>query len=145
MMARGAPHMNKIKSIRIPTGIAGLGLVTMSGFAHAGGVSVGINIGIPAPVYVAPQPYYAPPPPPVIYQSAPVYAPPPVVIGWYGNRYYDGRRYWSRDEWYRRHGGRPNYGPSYGHGGPGYGHGGGGDRGNHGDRGGNRGHNDYRK
>jgi hypothetical protein len=145
MMARGAPYMNKIKSIRILTGIAGLGLVTMSGFAHAGGVSVGINIGIPAPVYVAPQPYYAPPPPPVIYQSAPVYAPPPVVIGWYGNRYYDGRRYWSRDEWYRRHGGRPNYGPSYGHGGPGYGHGGGGDRGNHGDRGGNRGHNDYRK
>jgi hypothetical protein len=145
MMARGAPYMNKIKSIRILTGIAGLGLVTMSGFAHAGGVSVGINIGIPAPVYVAPQPYYAPPPPPVIYQPAPYYAPPPVVIGWYGNRYYDGRRYWSRDEWYRRHGGRPNYGPSYGHGGPGYGHGGGGDRGNHGDRGGNRGHNDYRK
>jgi hypothetical protein len=145
MMARGAPYMNKIKSIRILTGIAGLLLVTMSGFAHAGGVSVGINIGIPAPVYVAPQPYYAPPPPPVIYQSAPVYAPPPVVIGWYGNRYYDGRRYWSRDEWYRRHGGRPNYGPSYGHGGPGYGHGGGGDHGNHGDRGGNRGHNDYRK
>jgi hypothetical protein len=144
MMARGAPYMNKIKSIRILTGIAGLGLVTMSGFAHAGGVSVGINIGIPAPVYVAPQPYYAPPPPPVIYQPAPYYAPPPVVIGWYGNRYYDGRRYWSRDEWYRRHGGRPNYGPSYGHGGPGYGHGGG-DRGNHGDRGGNRGHNDYRK
>jgi hypothetical protein len=145
MMARGSPYMNKIKSIRILTGIAGLGLVTMSGFAYAGGVSVGINIGIPAPVYVAPQPYYAPPPPPVIYQSVPVYAPPPVVIGWYGNRYYDGRRYWSRDEWYRRHGGRPNYGPSYGHGGPGYGHGGGGDRGNHGDRGGNRGHNDYRK
>jgi hypothetical protein len=145
MMARGAPYMNKIKSSRILTGIAGLLLVTMSGFANAGGVSVGINIGIPAPVYVAPQPYYAPPPPPVIYQSAPVYAPPPVVIGWYGNRYYDGRRYWSRDEWYRRHGGRPNYGPSYGHGGPGYGHGGGGDHGNHGDRGGNRGHNDYRK
>jgi hypothetical protein len=138
MMARGAPYMNKIKSIRILAGIAGLCLVTMSGFAHAGGVSVGINIGIPAPIYVAPQPYYAPPPP-VIYQPAPVYAPPPVVIGWYGNRYYDGRRYWSRDEWYRRHGGRPNYGPSYGHGGPGYGHG---DRGNHG---GNRGRNDNRQ
>ena len=72
---------------------------------HAGGVSVGINVGIPAPVYIAPQPYYAPPPPPVIYQSAPVYVHPPIVIGWYGNRYYDGRRYWGRDDWYRRHGG----------------------------------------
>src|SRR5260370_15789476 len=115
MMARGAPYMNKIKSIRILTGIAGLLLVTMSGFAHAGGVSVGINIGIPAPVYVAPQPYYAPPPPPVIYQSAPVYAPPPVVIGWDGNRYYDGRRYCNPYDWYRRHGGPPNHWPSHYH------------------------------
>jgi hypothetical protein len=128
--------MNKIKSIRILTGIAGLCLVTMSGFAHAGGVNVGINIGIPAPVYVAPQPYYAPPPPPVIYQPAPVYVQPPVVIGWYGNRYYDGRRYWDRDEWYRRHG-RPNYyGPPRGHGGPGYG---GPPRGGNGHNGGDRG------
>src|SRR5471032_2903999 len=120
MMARGAPYMNKIKSIRILTGVAGLCLATISGLAHAQ-VLVGINIGIPAPVYVAPQPYYAPPPPPVIYQPAPVYVQPGIVIGWYGNRYYDGRRYWGRDEWYRHNGGRPNYG----HGGPGYGgHGG---------------------
>jgi hypothetical protein len=130
--------MNKIKSIRILAGIAGLCLVTMSGFAHAGGVSVGINVGIPAPVYIAPQPYYAPPPPPVIYQSAPVYVQPPIVIGWYGNRYYDGRRYWGRDEWYRRHGGHQNYygPPPRGHGGPGYG---GPPRGNNGYNGGGHG------
>jgi hypothetical protein len=62
-----------------------------------------VNIGIPAPVYVAPAPVYAPPPPPVIYQPAPVYAAPAVVIGWHGDRYWDGRRYWARDDWYRHH------------------------------------------
>ena len=46
------------------------------------GVSLGVNIGIPAPVYVAPAPYYAPPPPPVVYQPAPVYyGGPAIVIG----------------------------------------------------------------
>ncbi|CAM2159442.1 MULTISPECIES: hypothetical protein [Paraburkholderia] len=89
------------------------------------GVSVGVNIGIPAPVYVAPAPVYAPPPPPpVVYQPAPVYAAPAIVIGWHGDRYWDGRRYWGRDDWYRHHGG-------YGPGGPGRGHG---------DRGGPPGH-----
>jgi hypothetical protein len=82
-------------------------------------VDVGINLGVPAPVYVAPQPVYAPPPPPpVVYQPAPVYgapvyaAPPALVIGWHGNRYWDGRRYWDRDEWYRHGGGRWH---GYGH------------------------------
>lgn len=76
------------------------------------GVSLGVNIGIPAPVYVAPQPVYAPPPPPVVYQPAPVYAAPPaIVIGWHGDRYWDGRRYWNRNDWYRHHGG---YGRGYG-------------------------------
>ncbi|WP_395067549.1 hypothetical protein [Paraburkholderia silvatlantica] len=83
--------------------------------AAMAGVSVGVNIGIPAPVYVAPQPVYAPPPPPpVVYQPAPVYAAPPAIfIGWHGDRYWDGRRYWARDDWYRHHGG---------YGGPGRGH-----------------------
>ena len=26
-----------------------------------------------------------------------------ISIGWHGDRYYDGRRYWDRDDWYRRH------------------------------------------
>ena len=85
--------------------VGGLAIGAVSSAAMAG-VSVGVNIGIPAPVYVAPQPVYAPPPPPVVYQPAPVYAvPPAIVIGWHGDRYWDGRRYWGRDDWYRHHGG----------------------------------------
>ena len=48
------------------------------------GVSVGVNIGIPAPVYVAPA-LLAPPPPPVVYQPVPFYyGGPAIVIGWHG-------------------------------------------------------------
>ncbi|SIO40633.1 hypothetical protein SAMN05444172_1656 [Burkholderia sp. GAS332] len=51
-----------MKSARIvPLLIGVLGLAA-SGAAMAGGLSVGVNIGIPAPVYVAPAPMYAPPP-----------------------------------------------------------------------------------
>ncbi|MCK4122877.1 hypothetical protein ACI2TT_22005 [Ralstonia nicotianae] len=60
-------------------------------------VDVGVSIGVPAPVYVAPAPVYAPPPP-MIYQPAPVYAPAPVVVG--GGYYRD--PYWREREW-RRH------------------------------------------
>ncbi|CBJ36712.1 putative signal peptide virulence protein Vrg-6 [Ralstonia solanacearum CMR15] len=60
-------------------------------------VDVGVSIGVPAPVYVAPAPVYAPPPP-VIYQPAPVYAPAPVVVG--GGYYRD--PYWREREWRRR-------------------------------------------
>lgn len=91
-----------------------------SGVTNAADVHVGVNIGVPTPVYVVPQPVYAPPPPPVIYQPAPVYVRPPVVIGWYGNRYYDGRRYWDRDDWYRQHG--RGHDKHHGHG-NGHGHG----------------------
>ncbi|MBN3805722.1 hypothetical protein GXB81_22090 [Paraburkholderia sp. Ac-20336] len=70
--------------------------VSSAAFAH---VDVGVNIGIPG-VVVAP-------PPPVYVQPAPVYvAPPPAVViapGWYGDRYYDGHRYWGRDEWEHHH------------------------------------------
>lgn len=70
-------------------------------------VDVGINLGVPAPVYVAPAPvyavpppvYYAPPPPPPAY----VVGGPVVVIGWHGNRYWDGHRYWARHDWEARH------------------------------------------
>lgn len=93
------------------------GLAIGASSAAMAHVSVGVNIGIPAPVYVAPQPVYAPPPPPpVVYQPAPVYAQPAIVIGWHGDRYWDGRRYWGRDEWNHRHGG---YGRGHwDHGGP---------------------------
>lgn len=84
----------------------GLGAVILgaSGMANAG-VSFGVNVGLPVPVYVAPTPVYAPPPPPtyIAYQPAPVVAPV-VVIGWHGGQYWDGHRWWSRHDWNaRRH------------------------------------------
>jgi hypothetical protein len=94
-----------MKTLRIASLVTGMTALLVSGAAMAG-VSVGINLGVPAPVYVAPAPVYAPPPPPVVYQPAPVYVGgPAIVIGWHGDRYWDGRRYWGRDEWNRRHGG----------------------------------------
>jgi hypothetical protein len=92
-----------MKSARLVPLLIGVLALGASGAAMAG-VSVGVNIGIPAPVYVAPAPVYAPPPPPVVYQPAPVYyGGPAIVIGWHGDRYWDGRRYWGRDDWYRHH------------------------------------------
>jgi hypothetical protein len=110
--------MKSVKTILSFTGAWMAGMAIMSGTAQAAGVRLGVNIGVPGPVYVAPGPYYAPPPP-VVYAPYPYYARPPIVIGWYGNRYYDGHRYWGRDEWYRHHGGyyhgRGGYGHGYGH------------------------------
>ena len=109
--------MKNTFSSRLLAGIAGMAIVSVTSMAHAADVRLGINIGVPAPVYVVPQPYYAPPPPPVVYAPAPVYVrPPQIVIGWYGNRYWDGRRYWNRDDWYRSHPPR-GYNNRYGHGG----------------------------
>ena len=45
-------------------------------------VDVGINVGVPAPVYVAPAPVYVAPPPPAPY----VVGGPVVVLGWHGDR-----------------------------------------------------------
>jgi hypothetical protein len=96
--------------------LGGLAIGASSGVAFAG-VNLGVNIGIPAPVYVAPAPVYAPPPPPpVVYQPAPVYAAPvypvpAIVIGWHGERYWDGRRYWNRGDWNRYH----DHDHEYGH------------------------------
>ncbi|RQR25729.1 hypothetical protein DIE23_31930 [Burkholderia sp. Bp9143] len=30
-------------------------------------------------------------------------APIGIAVGWHGDRYYDGHRYWARDEWMRGH------------------------------------------
>lgn len=98
---------------KVLAGVFAIAALSGTGIARAD-VQVGVNIGIPAPVYVAPTLVYAPPPPPVVYQPVPVYAPP-VVIGWHGSRYWDGRRYWNRDDWYRHHGRGPHHGPPPGH------------------------------
>ncbi|HEV3422654.1 MAG TPA: hypothetical protein VG105_02510 [Paraburkholderia sp.] len=108
-----------MKSARLVPLLIGVLALGASGAAMAGGLNVGVNIGIPAPVYVAPAPYYAPPPPPpppVVYQPAPVYyGGPAIVIGWHGDRYWDGRRYWARDDWDRHHPGGDGY-HDHGHG-----------------------------
>jgi hypothetical protein len=70
------------------------------------GLHVGINVGVPAPVYVAPAPVVvAAPPPPVVYAPGPavVYGGPAVIIGWHNNRYWDGHHWWGRHEYYRHY------------------------------------------
>lgn len=108
--------MNKIIKKVVLAGAIAAASLGISEIASAQ-VRVGVNIGVPvAPVYVAPQPVYAPPPP--VYAPPPppvVYAPPPpvygpaIVIGWHGDRYYDGRRYWNRGDYYRHFHGGPRY------------------------------------
>jgi hypothetical protein len=75
----------------VASGIGALALIaSQAASAH---VDVGINVGIPAPLYVAPRP------PLVVYQQpAPVF-----VVGWHDNRYWDGRRWWERNEWNDHH------------------------------------------
>ena len=97
--------MNTAIKTSILAGAIAIGALGASSAAMAQG-RIGVNLGVPAPVYVAPAPVYAPPPPPVVYAPPPpVYAAAPVlVIGWHGDRYWDGHRYWNRDDYYRYHG-----------------------------------------
>jgi hypothetical protein len=102
-----------LKKSLVYAGLLGVAALGASSAAMAG-VSIGLNLGLPAPVVVAPAPgYYAPPPPVVYAPPPPVYAPvvagPVIGIGWYGDRYWDGHRYWGRREWYGRHPGYRRY------------------------------------
>jgi hypothetical protein len=90
---------------RIATLLAGAALIGLSGTAAAR-VDVGISLGIPAPVYVAPPPpvYYVPPrpvyvapPAPVYYAPAPVYYGPPTV--YYGPPRHGHWRHHHRGHW----------------------------------------------
>lgn len=101
--AKHTYHGKKIMSITprrwcAITLVAGVGIgVSATASAH---VDVGVDIGVPG-IAVAPQPVYVAPPP--VYEAPP---PAPAVIvspGWYGERYYDGHRYWERREWEERH------------------------------------------
>ncbi|MFP6557179.1 hypothetical protein WJ542_02395 [Paraburkholderia sp. B3] len=73
------------------------------------GVAIGLNLGVPAPVYVAPAPVYAAPPPayyappPVVAYQPVAVAVPSVYIGWHGDRYWDGHAWWGRRDWYAHH------------------------------------------
>jgi len=96
--------------------ILGILALSASQLAMADHVNVGINIGArpapvvvaPAPVYIAPAPVYAAPAP-VYVAPAPTYvaaapaARVSVSIGWHGNNYWDGHRYWTRQEWQAHH------------------------------------------
>ncbi|MEM5316494.1 hypothetical protein [Paraburkholderia sp. JHI869] len=71
------------------------------------GVSVGIDVGGPAPVYAAPvvvtrAPVVVAAPPVVAFYPAAPAVIDAVVIGWHGTRYWDGRRWWGRREWNAR-------------------------------------------
>ncbi|HEX2824735.1 MAG TPA: virulence factor [Burkholderiales bacterium] len=88
----------------IATLLAGAALIGISGTAAAR-VDVGISLGFPAPVYVAPpppvvyvppRPVYVAPPAPVYYAPAPVYYGPPAVI-------YRGGRGWGHRHHHRGH------------------------------------------
>ena len=85
-----------VKHLTASLGLGAIAL-TLSGAAMAH-VDVGLNIGVPAPVYLPPAPVYVSPPP--VYAPAPVIAGPGLVIGWHGDRYWDGHRFWSRRDWY---------------------------------------------
>jgi hypothetical protein len=101
----------RLKEVQLKTKLLaalGAGALLFAGSQAAmAGVSLGLNVGVPAyfapaPVYVAPAPVYAPPAPVMAYQAAPVVAPS-VYIGWHGGNYWDGHRWWSRGEWYGHH------------------------------------------
>ena len=107
------------------------GGISVASVAHAGGIAVGVNIGLPFPapvIYAAPPaPVYYPapayayyPPPPVYYAPRVVYAPPvyypPRVVytqPYYGGNYYRG---------HGGHGGHRGHSGYRGHGGHGGGH-----------------------
>ncbi|WP_296649797.1 hypothetical protein [Paraburkholderia sp.] len=78
-------------------------LILVASQSAMAGVSVGLNFGIPAPVYVAPAPVYAPPPAVVAYQPVGVVAPA-LYVGWHGDRYWDGRRWAGHRGRYERRG-----------------------------------------
>jgi hypothetical protein len=90
-----------------------IGALAAGPVAQAGGVSLGVSIGVPGVVWGGPA-YYPPPPPPppyyygppaVVVAPAPVYVPAPGYYyrgGWHGRGHYDrhvaqhwnGRRGW---------------------------------------------------
>jgi hypothetical protein len=89
----------------LASALGALALFASSGLtsAHAGGVSFGIVIGVPAPVYHPAPVYYEPayyPPPPVYYAPRVVYVPPVyyaprIVYTGHGHRHAHGHhRHW---------------------------------------------------
>ncbi|HEX7386644.1 MAG TPA: hypothetical protein VF285_05105 [Castellaniella sp.] len=92
-----------------------IGAMAAGPVAQAGGVHVGIAIGIPGIVVGGPAYYPPPPPPPVYYYGPPavVVAPRPIYgpgyyygYGWRGRGHYDrhvaerwGRHHGDRDHW----------------------------------------------
>lgn len=105
--------------------IAAVGAASMlfAGVAAAR-VDIGVNIGVPGPVYYSAPPVYIAPPvyhPPVYYAPPPVYYPPPRYYAPrpvnYGPGYHPGPRHWDRhDRGHRHHGRGPGQVQGHGHG-----------------------------
>ncbi len=94
----------------IITLICALAITASASLANAG-FNLGINVGIPAPVYVAPPPAYAPPPvyaaPPVDIEEEPEFVAQPgsgfyMAVGTPYDLFYAGNRYYlcRGDAWY---------------------------------------------
>ncbi|WP_432258076.1 hypothetical protein [Cupriavidus sp. TMH.W2] len=92
--------MRKVTVLWLLAGAVGLA----SNVAEAR-VDIGVAIGTPWPVVVAPPPVYYEPPPPVYYEPAPVIVEPrPVVVTpGYGYYYNDWQaRAWREQQWRER-------------------------------------------
>jgi hypothetical protein len=97
---------NMHKFLRLAAGVFGAAaLMSAAVPALAGHVDVGVNIGVPAPVYVEPRPVYVQPRP-VYVEPRPVYVEPrPVYVerghGW---REHEWREHeWRERRWHERH------------------------------------------
>jgi len=80
---------NTSRRLLVTAIVAGLGIGASS--AAMARVDVGVNLGLPVAV-LEPAPVYAQPVSTVV-----------VTTGWHGDRYYDGHRYWARNEWTHNH------------------------------------------
>jgi len=61
-------------------------------------MAVHVDVVVPVPAYSPPVVVVRPPP---VYVAPPArvyFAAPAVVVGWHANQYWDGHRYWGRDE-----------------------------------------------
>jgi hypothetical protein len=88
--------------LSIIAGVGLLALVPTAAMAHTD-VSIGLNLGAPAPVYAEPAPVYTEPAPVYYYNPAPAYYAPGVAYrddDWYRwHRHHE----WQEHRWHEEH------------------------------------------